>query len=102
MEESKKAVEFFWSETFRSVLEVGDFHMPDKMDWTKNYTYPSWDELGERDFTEVSQSLNQEFTESLSKPSCACSKQACACSSGVTVASPTKGKLSEKQRNDEC
>jgi len=91
LEQSRKVVDFFWSDTFRSILAAGDFHMPDRMDWSKKYTYPNWDELAERDFIEVSNSLNDEFVKSLPKPSCGCGSNAsCGCNAGA------------RQRTDEC
>lgn len=66
--ESQDVLDFFWSQTFREVLERGDFFMPNQMDWTQNYTFPSWDFLASQDFDELSESLNAEFSQSMQKP----------------------------------
>jgi ABC-type Fe3+ transport system substrate-binding protein len=64
-EACKPLIDFFWSETFRQILEKGDFHMPDTMDWTQNYSFPSWDYLATHDFEELSAELDVEFQKGL-------------------------------------
>lgn len=60
-EACRELLEFFWGERCRAVLARGDFMMPDQMNWSRNYTFPSWDYLASMDFAELSEELNAEF-----------------------------------------
>lgn len=67
LEQSQPVIDFFWGETFRNVLSKGDFHMPDDMDWSIEYSFPSWDYLATHDYEEVAAELNKEFIRGLKK-----------------------------------
>jgi len=67
MQECQAVIDFFWSDEFRGILTKGDFHMPDDMDWSLNYSYPSWDYLANHDFNELAASLDVEFQKGLSR-----------------------------------
>lgn len=58
-------LEFFWGETFRAVLQAGDYHMPDSMDWSQPYSFPDWDQLASADYQTQSEALNQAFMDAL-------------------------------------
>jgi len=68
MEACRSLIDFFWGDTFREILGKGDFHMPDEMDWSLNYSFPSWDYLATHDFTELSAELDVMFQQGLNVP----------------------------------
>ncbi len=65
IQECQPLLDFFWGETFRNILAKGDFHMPDDMDWSIDYSFPSWDYLATHDYDEIADSLNQIFVQGL-------------------------------------
>jgi ABC-type Fe3+ transport system substrate-binding protein len=67
LQECQAVIDFFWSDEFREILTKGDFHMPDDMDWSLNYSYPSWDYLATHDFNELAVSLDAEFQKGLNR-----------------------------------
>jgi hypothetical protein len=68
LEVCRPLIDFFWGDTFREILGKGDFHMPDEMDWSLNYSFPSWDYLATHDFTELSAELDVVFQKGLNVP----------------------------------
>ena len=63
--ELQPVLDFFWSERFTKVLMKGDFHRPNQIDWTANYSFPSWDFLLNNDYEDISAFLEVEFKKGL-------------------------------------
>jgi len=53
LKELQTVLDFFWSERITKVLQKGDFHRPDQIDWTANYSFPSWDFLVNNDYDAI-------------------------------------------------
>lgn len=78
LKESRKLIDFFWGDACRNVLLNVDFHMPDRMDWSRNHVFPDWAMLAARDFREFSHQLNQVFN-SGHRPDSSTPCRGCAC-----------------------
>jgi len=62
LKESQGALDFFWSESFRDeVLAKGDFSTPDRVDWTRPYFFPDWNDLLTHDYRKLIGGLTSEF-----------------------------------------
>lgn len=58
-------LEFLWGDAFRSVLQAGDFHFVDQMDWQRRYSFPDWDRLAASDYNAQSEALGARFIAAL-------------------------------------
>jgi len=65
LNELQPVLNFFWSERFSKVLRKGDFHRPNQIDWTANYSFPSWDFLLNNDYEEIIAFIESEFRKGL-------------------------------------
>ena len=58
-------LEFLWGDAFRSVLQAGDFHFVNQMDWQRRYSFPDWDRLAASDYNAQSEALGARFIAAL-------------------------------------
>lgn len=63
--EVNELLDFFWGETFRAILQTGDYRMPDVMDWSQPYTFPDWDQLASEDYQTQTAALDQLFLDAM-------------------------------------
>ncbi|HXP96696.1 MAG TPA: ABC transporter substrate-binding protein [Telmatospirillum sp.] len=62
-EDSKGALDFFWSDAFRDdVLAKGEYFTPDRVDWNRPYFQADWDELMSRGYEATFDLLTAEFS----------------------------------------
>jgi len=61
----KPVLDYFWGESFRTILARGDFQFPDRIDWSRPFTYPNWETLASRDYAELSAEVNDVFQRGL-------------------------------------
>lgn len=65
MEECMPFVNFLHSDAIRHALRRGDFRLAEEFDWSRPFSYPSWDFLLNNDYEELVASLDIELKKGL-------------------------------------